>query len=301
MGVSALPFKSLKDYFLSKYGRRVQKITVALPFTCPNRDGTKARGGCTFCAEGSKPSMLDSSVPLELQIRQGIERARRKYGRDILFMVYFQSYTNTYADVGTLKELYDVALSFDGVIGIDVGTRPDCVPDEVLDLLEGIGRRGYEVWVEYGLQSANFETLKRINRAHGVSDFVSAVLRAKERENLNVCAHIILGLPGEDDEDVIETARLLRVLKVDGVKIHPLHIIKGTVMALQYERGEISTITLEEYAKLCAKVIKILPRDVVIHRITGEVDRDRLIAPEYCDPSMKNKVIQEVIKAIEKE
>ncbi len=299
MKVGNSPYLSLKDYFLERYGRRVQKITVALPFTCPNRDGSKAFGGCTFCREGSKPSMLTPTVPLEVQIREGIERARRKYGEDIYFFVYYQSYTNTYADLETLKRVYDTALEFDGVVGIDVGTRPDCAPEEVLDLLSEYAERGLEVWVEYGLQSANFETLKRINRAHGVSDFVDAVLRTKRRP-LKVCAHVIVGLPQETEEDVYETAKLISALPIDGVKIHPLHVIKGTLMARQYEKGEFQTLSLEEYAKLCAGVLEILPSDMVVHRITGEVEESLLIAPDYCKPSMKNRVIQEVLSELER-
>jgi len=290
---STRPYLSLKDYFLNAYGRRVQKITVALPFTCPNRDGSKGWGGCTFCSEGSKPSQLDPMVPLRVQIREGIERAKRKYGEDTLFFVYYQSYTNTYADLETLRSVYDTSLEFEGVVGIDVGTRPDCVPEEVLDLLSSYAEKGLEVWVEFGLQSANFETLKRINRQHGVSDFVDAVLRAKRRP-LKVCAHIIVGLPHEGREDVIETAKLLSALPIDGVKIHPLHVIKGTVMALEYERGEFKTLSLEEYAELCADVIEILPENVVIHRITGEVDEGRLLAPEYCSPRKKGEVLRKV-------
>lgn len=292
-------YYSLKDYFKEKYGKRVQKITVALPFTCPNRDGTKGRGGCTYCYDGSKPSMLTPTLPLEVQIKEGIERAKKKYGEDILFTIYFQSYTNTYADLETLKRYYDTALKFEGVVGIDVGTRPDCAPEEVLDLLEEYVNKGLEVWVEYGLQSANFETLKRINRQHGVSDFVDAVLRTKRR-NLRVCAHIIIGLPGESREDFIETAKLVASLPVDGIKIHPLHVIKGTVMAMQYERGEFRTLTLEEYAEYCADVIELLPPNMVIHRITGETDEDRLIAPEWCSYRYKNQVIQKVKEVLER-
>ena len=292
-------YYSLKDYFKEKYGKRVQKITVALPFTCPNRDGTKGRGGCTYCYDGSKPSMLTPTLPLEVQIKEGIERAKKKYGEDILFTIYFQSYTNTYADLETLKRYYDTALKFEGVVGIDVGTRPDCAPEEVLDLLEEYANKGLEVWVEYGLQSANFETLKRINRQHGVSDFVDAVLRTKRR-NLKVCAHIIIGLPGESREDFIETAKLVASLPVDGIKIHPLHVIKGTIMAIQYERGEFRTLTLEEYAEYCADVIELLPPNMVIHRITGETDEDRLIAPEWCSYRYKNQVIQKVKEVLER-
>ncbi|WP_461829896.1 tRNA modification radical SAM protein MnmL/YtqA [Aquifex sp.] len=292
-------YYSLKDYFKEKFGKRVQKITVALPFTCPNRDGTKGRGGCTYCYDGSKPSMLTPALPLEVQIREGIERAKRKYGEDILFTVYFQSYTNTYADLETLRRYYDTALKFEGVVGIDVGTRPDCAPEEVLDLLEEYANKGLEVWVEYGLQSANFETLKKINRQHGVSDFVDAVLRTKRR-NLKVCAHMIIGLPGETREDFVETAKLIASLPVDGIKIHPLHVIKGTVMAKQYENGEFRTLTLEEYSEYCADVIELLPPTMVVHRITGETDEERLIAPEWCTYKYKNQVIQKVREVLER-
>ena len=292
-------YYSLKDYFKDKFGKRVQKITVALPFTCPNRDGTKGRGGCTYCYDGSKPSMLTPTVPLEVQIKEGIERAKRKYGEDIFFSVYYQSYTNTYADIETLKKVYDTALKFDNVVAIDVGTRPDCVPDEVLELLNSYAERGLEVWVEYGLQSANFETLKRINRQHGVSDFVDAVLRTK-KYNLKVCAHIIVGLPGETYEDYIETAKLVSSLPIDGIKIHPLHVIKGTVMAQQYLNGEFEVLSLEEYVKICADIIEILPPNMVVHRITGETDEDRLIAPEWCTFKYKNTVIQKVKEELEK-
>ena len=292
-------YYSLKDYFKERFGKRVQKITVALPFTCPNRDGTKGRGGCTYCYDGSKPSMLSPIVPLELQIKEGIERAKKKYGEDIYFTVYYQSYTNTYGDLDTLRKYYDTALKFENVVGIDIGTRPDCVPEEVLDLLEEYANKGLEVWVEYGLQSANFETLKRINRQHGVSDFVDAVLRTKRR-NLKVCAHMIIGLPGETREDFIETAKLIASLPVDGIKIHPLHVIKGTVMEKQYINGEFEVLSLEEYAKYCADVIELLPPNVVVHRVTGETDEERLIAPEWCTYKHKNRVIQAIRNELER-
>jgi len=164
--------------------------------------------------------------------------------------------------------------------------------------LESYTKKGLEVWVEYGLQSANFKTLRFINRAHGVSDFVDAVLRTKRR-NLKVCAHIILGLPYEDREDMLETGKLLSALPIDGVKIHPLHIIKGTKMAQQYLRGEFEVLSLQEYAERVADIIEILPSNVVIHRLTGEVEEDRLIAPDYCTYKRKTEVIQAIQKVLE--
>ncbi|ADC89756.1 conserved hypothetical protein [Thermocrinis albus DSM 14484] len=292
-------YYSLKDYLKERFGRRVQKITVALPFTCPNIDGTKATGGCTYCFAGTRPAHLSPSVPLKEQIEEGIKRARERYGKNLYFFIYYQSYSNTYGDKEYLKKVYDTALEFDEVVGIDVGTRPDCAPEWVLDLLESYTEKGLEVWVEYGLQSANFSTLKFINRAHGVSDFVDAVLRTKKR-NLKVCAHVILGLPHEDREDMIETAKLVASLPIDGIKIHPLHVIKGTKMAEQYMRGEFRVLSLEEYASVAADVIELLPPNMVIHRVTGEVEEDRLIAPDYCTYRKKTEVISAILQELKR-
>ncbi len=286
-------YLSLRSYFKNKYGKRVQKITVGLPFTCPNIDGTKAIGGCIYCSEGTRPTNIDPAIPLGIQIREGMERAKRRYGEDILFTIYYQSYTNTYADINYLKKIYDIALEIENVVGINIGTRPDCAPEEVLDLLEEYAEKGLEVWVEYGLQSANFETLKFINRAHGVSDFVDAVLRTAKRK-LKICAHIIIGLPGEDEEDIIETAKLLSALPINGVKIHPLHVIRGTRLAKLYEEDKFTPLELDEYVKFAVDVIEILRPDIVIHRVTGEVSEDKLIAPWYCTHRHKNKVLDRI-------
>ncbi|RMH05762.1 MAG: TIGR01212 family radical SAM protein [Aquificota bacterium] len=292
-------YYSLKDYLRERYGKRVQKITVALPFTCPNIDGTKAYGGCTYCFAGTRPAHLEPHVPLRTQIEEGIKRAKERYGKNLLFFVYFQSYSNTYGDYEFLKRSYETAFEFEEVVGIDVGTRPDCAPEWVLDLLEGYAKRGYEVWVEYGLQSANFRTLRHINRAHGISDFVDAVLRTKRR-NLRVCAHVILGLPGEDKEDMLETGKLVASLPIDGIKIHPLHVIKNTKLAEEYLAGGFKVLELEEYAKRVADMIEILPPNMVIHRLTGEVEPERLIAPSYCTYSEKHKVINAIVQELER-
>ncbi len=294
MVLSSLPYLSLKDYLKEKYKRRVQKITVALPFTCPNIDGVKSVGGCTYCSSGTRPAHLKVHVPLREQIEEGIRKAKERYGERTLFFVYYQSYSNTYGDYDYLKSVYDVSLEFDEVVGIDVGTRPDCAPEWVLDLLESYAQKGLEVWVEYGLQSANFKTLRFINRAHGVSDFVDAVLRTKRR-CLKVCAHIILGLPFEDREDMLETGKLLASLPIDGVKVHPLHIIKNTRLAEQYLKGEFRVLSLDEYAERAADVIETLPPHVVVHRLTGEVEEERLIAPNYCTYLKKQDVIRAIV------
>ncbi len=286
---------TLKDYLKQKFGCRVQKITVALPFTCPNIDGTKATGGCTYCLTGTRPAHISPIMDLREQITSGIAQAKRRYGDNIYFYIYYQSYSNTYESVDFLKSVYDVALEFPGVVGIDIGTRPDCVPNDVLELIQTYTDK-LDVWIEYGLQSAHYHTLRWINRAHGASDFVDAVLRTRNYKGINICGHLIVGFPQEDLEDNLESAKLLTALKTDGVKIHPLHIIKNTKMAKDYLETPFKLLSLEEYAYRAAKIIEILPKDMVIHRLTGEVEPDRLIAPDYCTFAKK----LEVREAIEK-
>ncbi len=286
-------------YAKETFGRRIQKIPVALPFTCPNIDGSKSRGGCIYCYRGSRPSHLSPLTDLKEQIREGINRARDRYGKKVGFFIYFQSYTNTYGDVAYLREIYDTALEFEDVVGLDVGTRPDCVPQEVLELLAEYRKRDVEVWIEYGLQTANFETLKRINRAHGVSDLVDAVLRAKAL-NLKVCVHLILGLPGEGREDFIESAKLLLALGVDGVKIHPVYVMKNTGLARMYRAGRFRTLSLEEYATYAADVLEVIPPNTVVHRLTAEAHTEALISPDYCTYNRKLEVIRAIEEELEK-
>ncbi len=288
-----------RDYAKETFGRRVQKVPVALPFTCPNIDGTKGRGGCIYCFKGSRPAHLSPGVSLREQIAEGISRVRERYGRKTLFFIYYQSYTNTYGDLDYLKEIYDTALEFGGVVGIDVGTRPDCAPDEVLDLLSSYRDRGLEVWIEFGLQSANYETLKRINRAHGVSDLVDAVLRAK-RYGLKVCVHTIVGLPGESREDFLETAKLIAALPVDGVKIHPIYVMRNTDLGRLYERGEFTPLSLEDYARYAADMLELIPRTVVVHRLTAEAEKPDLLAPDYCTYSRKLEVISAILSELKR-
>ena len=280
-------------YAKETFGRRIQKIPVALPFTCPNIDGLKGRGGCIYCYRGSRPDHLSPEVPLREQIAEGIRRARERYGRKTAFFIYFQSYTNTYADAEYLKYLYDSAVEFDEVVGLDVGTRPDCAPDSVLRLLSSYRNRGLEVWVEFGLQSGNFETLKRINRGHGLSDLVDAVLRAN-KYGLKVCVHTIVGLPGEGREDYIETARIIASLPVDGIKIHPIYVMRNTELHRLYKKGEFSPLSLDEYASSAAEMLEYIPSWVVVHRLTAEANYPALIAPDYCRYARKLEVIERI-------
>ncbi len=292
-------YRSFRSYVKERYGVRVQKIPIALPLSCPNIDGKKARGGCIYCFRGSRPAHLSPSRDVHHQIERAITGYRERYGSSIKFFAYFQSYTNTYADPSTLKGIYDVIKEFPDIVGLDVGTRPDCVPEKVLDLLGSYVDEGYEVWLELGLQSANFETLKRINRAHGISDFVDAVLRAKKK-GLMVCAHTIIGLPGEGPQDYEETARMLDSLGVDGVKIHPIYVMRNTPLAELYARGDFSPLSLEEYVSYTADFLEMIPEDVVVHRLTAEAKKPNLIGPDYCTYERKLEVIARIIEELKK-
>ena len=286
------------QYLKNKYGGRIQKISIDAGFTCPNRDGTKASGGCTFCNNVSFSPYAMTKESVENQINDAISFYKRRFKNVKGFLAYFQAYTNTYAPVEKLREIYDKAMEYDEIIGMSIGTRPDVVPEEVLDLIATYAVEKPEIWIEYGLQTANINTLRSINRAHGVADFVDAVLRTKKRPNIKVCAHMIVGLPGDTYEDYIETAKLFASLPIDGVKIHPLHIVRHTVMEKQYKNGEIETLDLKEYAQIVADLLEILPQDIIIHRLTGEAPDEELIAPDWCSPREKQRVLQEIENAI---
>lgn len=264
-----------------------------MDFTCPNRDGTKGRGGCIYCNDRALyPSYKLGH--LKEQISSGIERIKKRYNAD-KFIVYFQSNTNTYSSVEKLMELYTQALSFPSVVGLAIGTRPDCVSDDTLEMLADLSRKTY-LWMEYGLQSASEDTLKRINRCHTVHDFADAVIRT-HRKNIGVVAHIIIGLPEEDRGDVIRTAEFLSDLQTDGIKIHAFHIVKDTVAERWYNDKMIGLLSIEEYASFVVDVLERLPENVIIHRLTGEAPDEFLVAPQW----VKNKMqvlntIQELMR-----
>lgn len=265
---------------LARYGERVHKIAIDAGFTCPNRDGSIGRGGCTFCnnvsfsPNGRQPEMIAE------QIESGRQVIRKRTGAK-KYIAYFQAYTNTYADVCELTRLYDAALKEPDVIGLDVGTRPDCVPDKVIDLLVGYQEKGYEVWLELGLQSAFDETLNHVNRGHGFAEYQQAVLKARSR-GLKVCTHLILGLPGETSAHHIESLQRVLELGVDGIKLHPLHVVKGTQLANEWRRGEYQPMTMDEYVADVVELINQTPEDVIFHRLTGTASADVLLAPEWC-------------------
>lgn len=279
---------ALSDYvntfgqaLLARYGERVHKVAVDAGFTCPNRDGTKGLGGCTFCNNSSFSPNGRQPDPIATQIAAGRQVIAKRTGAR-RFLAYFQAYTNTYDDVGELRARYDTALAQPGVIGLSIGTRPDCAPAPVLDLLAGYRDQGYEVWLELGLQSSFDESLKRVNRGHGFGEYREALHAARCR-GLPVCTHLILGLPGE--EAFHARTSLARVLEegVDGLKLHPLHVVKGTRLANAWRQGEYRPWTMEQYISAAADLVEMTPPDVVYHRLTGTASANLLLAPQWCN------------------
>ncbi len=268
------------QHMLQKYGERVHKLSIHAGFTCPNRDGTKGIGGCTFCNNSSFSPNAREQSSITVQISAGREVLLKRTGAK-KFIAYFQAYTNTYDDPVHLKALYDEALAIDDVIGLAVGTRPDALPDRVLDMLADYRQQGYEVWLELGLQSAFNHTLERVNRGHTFEEYAEAVVRVRER-NIPLCTHLIIGLPGEDSaHNLISLDRVL-ALGVEGLKLHPLHVVKGTALANEWRRGEYTPWTMESYIRVAADMIERTPKDMLYHRITGTASKSILLAPEWC-------------------
>lgn len=277
-----------------RYGERVHKIAIDAGFTCPNRDGSIGRGGCTFCNNASFSPNGRQPEPIAKQIESGRRVIRQRTGAQ-KYLAYFQAYTNTYADTRELKRLYDNALEQPDIIGLDVGTRPDCVPDDVLDLLADYQQQGYEVWLELGLQSAHDATLHRVNRGHGFAEYRRAVRKARGR-GIQVCTHLILGLPGESAEHYAASLDSVLELGVDGLKVHPLHVVKGTQLANEWRRGEYVPLTLDEYIAGVVDMVNRTPAGVVFHRLTGTASAEILLAPEWC--SKKWLVLNRIANAL---
>jgi len=305
-------------YLKDKFGKKVYKVPIALSgFTCPNIDGTVTRGGCTFCEnESFNPSMnrvekikgfslnmateknhlLEKQLlELEFQFENISKRVSNRYGAE-KFLVYFQAFTNTYAPLETLKILYTKALSFDGVIGLSIGTRTDSMSEEILEYLEELSQ-DKEIWIEYGIQSIYDETLKKINRGHDYANMEKWILKTKSY-NLNVCGHLIYGLPDENSEMMQKSFQKSLDLGVDSLKIHPLYVVEKTALANQYRRGDFEPISEEEYIKNLTLSLKNLPENISIQRVTAGIENDSLISPNWCfnkQRSMK-KVREALIK-----
>ena len=265
---------------LRRCGERVHKLAINAGFTCPNRDGSKGRGGCTFCNNASFNPNSRQPPSVSQQIEAGRRVVTRRTGAR-RYIAYFQAYTNTYADIAHLSDLYGQALRQPDVIGLSVGTRPDCVPEPVLDLMRGYQATGYEIWLELGLQSAFDQTLERVNRGHGFAEYRQAV-RAARLRGLPVCAHLIVGLPGEGRVEVLSSLQRVLDLGVEGLKLHPLHVVKGTRLANQWRQGGYTPLGFDEYLSIAADLIEATPPEVVFHRVTGTASTDILLAPNWC-------------------
>jgi len=286
---------TLGQHLVARYGERVHKIAIHAGFTCPNRDGSKGRGGCTFCNNVSFSPNARREPDIAAQVEAGRTVLARRTGAR-RFIAYFQAYTNTYGDVAELRRLYEQALSEPDVVGLSVGTRPDCVPDEVLELLAGYREEGHEVWLELGLQSAFDETLERVNRGHGFAEYRDAVARA-HGHGLPVCTHLIVGLPGEAPADSLLSLERVLELGVEGLKIHPLHVVKGTLLANQWRRGEYEPLALEDYIETVVEMVRRTPEEVIFHRLTGTASGRILLAPQWC--SWKWRVLNAITRRLE--
>ncbi len=268
------------DYLWNTYGARVLKLPIDAGFTCPNRDGTTGDNGCVFCSEEGSAS---PTVRGQSGIREQMENARRSFrrsGAETRYVAYFQAFTNTYAPVERLKELYDTALSYEGVMGLMIGTRPDCLGDGVLDLIASYARPGFELWLEVGMQTMHERSLEFLRRGHTHAATRDAVHRAAER-GIPVCAHLMLGIPGESWEDMMATAVEVSGLPIRGVKIHHLHVIAGTELERLYRARHFRLPTLGEYVSIVCDFLERLRPDILIHRLLGDRAPATLVAPAW--------------------
>jgi radical SAM protein (TIGR01212 family) len=274
-------------YLKEHFGTKVSKISVDAGFSCPNKDGKINRDGCIYCDNRafSFQARQDKPLGLQKQIRDGIEAAKKKFKAE-KFIVYFQAYTNTYAPINVLKQNYDVIKEFKDIVGISIATRPDCVDEDILKLIDSYADK-YEVWIEYGLQSIHNKTLQLINRGHSYEDFLKTFEMTK-KYRIKICVHVILGLPDETEEMMMQTAKEMARIKIDAIKIHPLHIIKDTKLNDMFKKGEYRPLELDEYIKILTKLLSSLGPEIVIERISALCPKELLVAPEWV--SQRNAV-----------
>lgn len=307
------------NYLKSKFNCNVYKVGINISgFTCPNIDGTVAKGGCTFCENDSfsastgetqelkgfhlnldstsNPNLQKQLDQLEMQFNAISKRQREEYGAK-KFLVYFQSFTNTYAPFETLKALYDKALSFDDVVGLSIGTRSDSITDETLEYL-ALLNKDKEIWIEFGIQSVYDETLNKINRGHSSDNVKKWILKSKEK-GLNVCGHLIFGLPDETKEMMLETSKQAYSWGIDSVKYHPLYVVKKTALANDFIKGNFTPISEEEYLDVLVKSIIMKPDNVSVQRVTAGINDDSLLSPTWCrDKNIQIKNINKALKSI---
>jgi len=303
-------------YYKKLLNTKVKKIPLGISgFTCPNIDGRVAKGGCTFCEnESFSPNLPKNSKKFflnpdsknnpilhkqlkEIEFQYNATKNRYKKLGYKKFLAYFQAFTNTYAPIDTLKALYEKALSLEDSIGLSIGTRSDSVNEDVLKYLKELNKN-HEIWVEYGIQSVYDETLKKINRGHDSKNMEIWIKKTKEY-GLKVCAHVIFGLPGENEEMMLKTVEKAIEWEVDSIKIHPLYVVKNTALAVDFYKKRFVPISKEQYIKTLIKAIKMLPKDMVVQRITAGVDDETLLAPKWCKD--KNLLLNQIRKELKKE
>lgn len=307
------------NYLRDKFGCKVYKVGINISgFTCPNIDGTVAKGGCTFCENDSfsastgqtqelkgfhlnlnsktNPNLDKQLAQLEMQFNAISKRQREEYGAS-KFLVYFQSFTNTYAPFETLKALYDKALTFDDVVGLSIGTRSDSITEETLDYLAELNRTK-EIWIEFGIQSVYDETLLKINRGHDSANVKEWILKAKSK-GLHVCGHLIFGLPDETKEMMLQTAKEAYSWGIDSVKYHPLYVVKKTSLANDFLKGKFTPISEDEYLDVLVEAIKMKPQSVSVQRVTAGIDDSSLLSPDWCrDKNSQIKKINAALKPL---
>ncbi len=272
-------YLDFNTYLRTLFGCRVQKISLDAGLSCPNRDGTLSREGCIYCnSRGSGTGAHARGLSISEQLENGKNMLSRRYKAE-RFIAYFQSFSNTYATIATLKTLYEEALADKAVVGLSIGTRPDCINEPVLNLLQTYAEK-HLVWIEYGLQSVHDRSLLLINRGHDFHSFEKAVAATRNR-GIKICAHVILGLPREEKKDMIQTAKTIAAMEIDGVKLHLLYVVRETRLEQMYVRGEYRCLEQQEYVDLVCDFLEHLPRDMVIQRLTGDPHPDELAAPMW--------------------
>jgi radical SAM protein (TIGR01212 family) len=286
-------YNTYSHYLKMRYGERIQKVTVDAGFTCPNRDGTVASGGCTYCNnESFNPGYNSAAKSISQQISEGTEFLKRRY-KAKKYVVYFQPYSNTYASLDKLKRMYEEALAHPDVIGLTIGTRPDCVDESKISYLSELAKE-YDITIEYGLESISDDSLKKINRGHDFQTYLDA-LEITAGRGIKICTHIIIGFPWEDEELWYTEADVLSELAIDFLKIHQLHIVRDTAMARQYAKQPFKMLGYEEYISILAGFLEHLNPEIIIQRLFGEAPLHTLLAPKW------GKRNSEAIQRLEKE
>jgi len=277
-------YYKFSTFLKERYGERVQKITINADFTCPNRDGTVGEGGCIYCNNhGFNVNIRQKPISIREQIIAGIDHGKKN--KRSKFIAYFQAFSNTYATLDHLKKCYDEILPFDEIVGLSIGTRPDCIDEDKLALINSY-TSDRMVWIEYGLQSVHDKTLQTINRGHDYAVFDRAIKLSSTYPDIFICVHMILGLPFETKEEMLKSASTIATLPIHGIKLHPLHIVKDTSLEKLFREKKFSPLSLPDYVELCCDFLERIPRHITVQRITADAPEALLIGPLWVSRKM---------------